>query len=256
MSKTPLYSQLCGTAPLVMGIVNVTPDSFYAPSRTESVAEAVAQAQRMVREGAAVIDVGACSTRPGSQPVDEDDEWQRLLPVLEALRTEFPSVPLSVDTFRPSVARRCVELFGPLLINDVSGGEAAIPGVPYVLTCPDADPMAFFASRLPRLAQRGVGEVILDPGFGFGKTLEDNYRILSHLADLQTFGLPLLVGLSRKSMVYKPLGIAPSEALTGTTVLHTVALQRGASILRVHDVAEAVTAVRLLHLLSNPNTLS
>ena len=256
MSDTSLYRLLSSTTPLVMGIVNVTPDSFYAPSRTEGVAEAVAQAQRMVREGAAVIDVGACSTRPGSQPVTEDEEWQRLLPVLEALHDELPSVPLSVDTFRPSVAHRCVQRFGPLLVNDVSGGEAALPGVPYVLTCPDADPMAFFAQRLPQLAQRGVEEVILDPGFGFGKTIEDNYRILSHLSDLQTFGLPVLVGLSRKSMVYKPLGIKPSEALTGTTVLHTVALQRGASILRVHDVAEAVTAVRLLHLLYNPNTLS
>ena len=256
MSDTSLYRLLSSTTPLVMGIVNVTPDSFYAPSRTEGVAEAVAQAQRMVREGAAVIDVGACSTRPGSQPVAEDEEWQRLLPVLEALHDELPSVPVSVDTFRPSVAHRCVQRFGPLLVNDVSGGEAALPGVPYVLTCPDADPMAFFAQRLPQLAQRGVEEVILDPGFGFGKTIEDNYRILSHLSDLQTFGLPVLVGLSRKSMVYKPLGIKPSEALTGTTVLHTVALQRGASILRVHDVAEAVTAVRLLHLLYNPNTPS
>lgn len=256
MSDTSLYRLLSSTTPLVMGIVNVTPDSFYAPSRTEGVAEAVAQAQRMVREGAAVIDVGACSTRPGSQPVAEDEECQRLLPVLEALHDELPSVPLSVDTFRPSVAHRCVQRFGPLLVNDVSGGEAALPGVPYVLTCPDADPMVFFAQRLPQLAQRGVEEVILDPGFGFGKTIEDNYRILSHLSDLQTFGLPVLVGLSRKSMVYKPLGIKPSEALTGTTVLHTVALQRGASILRVHDVAEAVTAVRLLHLLYNPNTPS
>lgn len=256
MSDTSLYRLLSSTTPLVMGIVNVTPDSFYAPSRTEGVAEAVAQAQRMVREGAAVIDVGACSTRPGSQPVSEDEEWQRLLPVLEALHDELPSVPLSVDTFRPSVAHRCVQRFGSLFVNDVSGGEAALPGVPYVLTCPDADPMAFFAQRLPQLAQRGVEEVILDPGFGFGKTIEDNYRILSHLSDLQTFGLPVLVGLSRKSMVYKPLDIKPSEALTGTTVLHTVALQRGASILRVHDVAEAVTAVRLLHLLYNPNTPS
>lgn len=252
MNNATLYERLCGPSPLVMGIVNVTPDSFYSSSRVPSVTDACRRACAMAHEGAAIIDVGACSTRPGSQPVDEAEELRRLIPALEAIREALPDAILSVDTFRPSVAAACIRRVGEVIVNDVSGGDAAVngfPEAPYVLTCPDADPQSFFAARLPLLAQQGIHHVILDPGFGFGKTLDDNYRILAHLASLRTFGCPLLVGVSRKSMVYKPLGTSPDEALTGTTVLHTVALMNGATILRVHDVPEAVTAVRLLSLL-------
>ena len=242
---------LDGRTPVIMGILNVTPDSFYAASRNTSVEGVVERARQMVAEGAAILDVGACSTRPQSTPVDETEERRRLLPALEAIHATLPDVPLSVDTFRSSVAEECVRCFGPfLIINDVSGGEAALPGVPYVLTCPTADPEAFFDEQLPLLAHKGVTDVILDPGFGFGKTVEDNYRILSHLSDLHRFGLPLLVGVSRKSMIYKLLGITPDEALNGTSVLHTIALQQGASILRVHDVREAAQCIRLLEMLN------
>lgn len=251
MEEMTIKNLLDGRTPVIMGILNVTPDSFYAASRNTSVEGVVERARQMVAEGAAILDVGACSTRPQSTPVDETEERRRLLPALEAIHAELPEVPLSVDTFRSSVAEECVRLFGPfLIINDVSGGEAALPGVPYVLTCPTADPESFFDEQLPLLAHKGVTDVILDPGFGFGKTVEDNYRILSHLSGLRRFGLPLLVGVSRKSMIYKPLGITPDEALNGTSVLHTIALRQGASILRVHDVREAAQCVRLLDMLN------
>jgi len=243
--------------PVIMGILNVTPDSFFAASRNSSVEEAVERARQMVSDGAAILDIGACSTRPGSDPVDEKEELRRLLPAVEAIHGALPDVLLSVDTFRPTVAAECVRCFGPfLIINDVSGGEAALPGVPYVLTCPTADPDSFFAERLPELAAKGVTDVILDPGFGFGKTVEDNYHILSHLSDLHRFDLPVLVGVSRKSMIYKPLGITPNEALNGTTVLHTLALLQGAAILRVHDVREASECIRLVALSSLSRPLS
>ena len=251
MDGRTLNSLSDSPVPVIMGILNVTPDSFYAASRVTSVDEVVERARQMVADGAAIVDVGACSTRPQSTPVGEEEELQRLLPALEAIHAALPEVPLSVDTFRPSVAAECVRRFGPsLIINDVSGGEAALAGVPYVLMCPTADPEAFFEERLPQLAEKGVTDIILDPGFGFGKTVEDNYRILSHLSDLHRFGLPLLVGVSRKSMIYKPLGITPAEALNGTTVLHTIALQQGAAILRVHDVSAAAQCIRLNQLLS------
>lgn len=240
-----------GCTPVVMGILNVTPDSFYAASRSATVEAVLERACQMMADGASILDVGACSTRPGAAFATEDEECSRLFPALEAIREALPDVALSVDTFRPSVAAECVRRFGPLLIiNDVSGGEAALAGVPYVLTCPTADPEAFFDERLPQLAEKGVSDIILDPGFGFGKTIEDNYRILSHLSDLHRFGLPLLVGVSRKSMIYKPLGITPAEALNGTTVLHAIALQQGAAILRVHDVSAAVQCIRLIQILN------
>ena len=251
MEKKTIKNLLDGHSPVIMGILNVTPDSFYAASRNTSVEGVVERARQMVAEGAAILDVGACSTRPQSTPVDEMEERRRLFPALEGIHAALPDVPLSVDTFRPSVARECVRRFGPfLIINDVSGGEAALPGVPYILTCPMADPKAFFDEQLPLLAQKGVTDVILDPGFGFGKTLEDNYRILSRLSDLHRFGFPLIIGVSRKSMIYKLLGITPDEALNGTSVLHTIALQQGASILRVHDVREAAQCIRLFQMLN------
>lgn len=254
--------------PVVMGILNVTPDSFYADSRLvnacaqpiltagdtdETVASRLAdtralreRACQMAAEGAGVLDVGACSTRPGSQPVSEEEELRRLLPALATVREVLPEMPLSVDTFRRRVAEECVRRFGRLLINDVSGGEAALPGMPYVLTCTDNDPQAFFARRIPELRAAGIDELWLDPGFGFGKTLDDNYRILAELEALQTFGYPLLVGMSRKSMIYKVLGVTPEDALTGTVTLDVLALQKGASVLRVHDVLPAVQTVTLL----------
>jgi len=251
MDERSLKSLCDSPVPVIMGILNVTPDSFYAASRLSSVDEVVSRARQMVADGAAMLDVGACSTRPQSTPVEEDEELRRLLPALEAIHAALPEVPLSVDTFRPSVAEECVRRFGPfLIINDVSGGEAALAGVPYVLMCPTTDPESFFDERIPQLAEKGVTDIVLDPGFGFGKTVEDNYRILSHLSNLRHFGLPVLVGVSRKSMIYKPLGITPAEALNGTSVLHAIALQQGADILRVHDVPAAVQCIRLNQLLT------
>lgn len=239
-----------GASPVIMGILNVTPDSFYAASRSASADEVVRRGLQMVADGADMLDVGACSTRPGSIPASEEEELARLLPALEGIRLALPELPLSIDTFRPSVAAECIRRFGSLIVNDVSGGAAALAGVPYVLTCPTAEPEAFFAEQLPLLASKGVTDVILDPGFGFGKTVEENFGILSRLSVLRRFGRPLLVGVSRKSMIYKTLGITPEEALNGTTVLHTFALLHGADILRVHDVREAVECLRLVQMLN------
>lgn len=245
--------------PVVMGILNVTPDSFYAPSRCADGTSLRERACQMALEGAGILDIGACSTRPGSTPVTEEEELQRLLPALEVVRDALPEMPLSIDTFRRSVAAECVRRFGPLLINDVSGGDAALPGMPYVLTCPDADPMTFFTQRIPRLLDAGIDDLYLDPGFGFGKRLMDNYRILSHLEDLLPLGYPLLVGVSRKSMIYKVLDTTPTGSLEGTVTLGTLALQKGAAILRVHDVLPAVQSVALLRRLGalpEPTTMN
>lgn len=251
----PWETLLAGTVPSVMGILNVTPDSFHAPSRTDAAGVAARGAQ-MVAEGAAVLDIGACSTRPGSLPVSEDEELRRLLPAVEAVRAELPEVLLSVDTFRPRVAAECLRRFGPLMVNDVSGTlwqqmAPAVGPFPYVLTCPDAHPAPFFQRTLPELRQRGFRHVVLDPGFGFGKTLEENYALMASLPSLQPLGCPLLVGVSRKSMVTRVLHVDAADALNGTTVLHTIALLGGASILRVHDVREACQAVTLVQQIKN-----
>ena len=257
--------------PQVMGIVNVTPDSFFAASRTEGVEAVVARARQILDEGGSIIDVGACSTRPDSSPVSEDEEWQRLAPTLEALRRALPEAVVSVDTFRASVARRSVGEFGVDIINDVSGGDAdaamfetvAELHVPYVLTHNDASLAAqpnlaadevlasvarYLAERTQRLHALGVADVVLDPGFGFGKTMEQNYTLMRRLPDLMK-AFPshaLLVGISRKSMIWRLLNSSPDGALNGTTVLNALALQAGAHILRVHDVREAVEAVRII----------
>lgn len=256
--------------PQVMGILNVTPDSFYAASRVQEEAAIRERAAQILSDGAAFIDVGAFSTRPGASEVSGDQEMLRLDMALTIIRQTFPDALVSVDTFRAGVARRCVRDFGVQLINDVSGGllddalfeTVAELQVPYVLThsggLADAPTTAsetfvedicrFFAERLQRLYELGVADVILDPGFGFGKTLEQNYQLMHRLADI--VGLfpdnPVLVGVSRKSMIYKLLEITPEEALNGTTVLHALALQAGAHILRVHDVHEAVEVVRII----------
>lgn len=264
--------------PWVMGIVNATPDSFFAASRSANGEAAVVRARQLMDEGADILDVGACSTRPGAEPVDAETEWQRLAPVLEALRREWPESLLSVDTFRASVARRSVEEFGINVINDISAGEldeAMFPTVaelrvPYVLMhggsaasmlsedMTDGDVLLssvarYLAARLQQLYALGVSDVLLDPGFGFGKTLGQNYSLLRRLPALAVAfpGVPFLVGVSRKSMIHRLLDISPDEALNGTTVLNTLALQAGAHILRVHDVRQAVEAVRIWERLNN-----
>lgn len=262
--------------PVVMGILNVTPDSFYAASRVETEEAIAVRACQIADEGGAIIDVGACSTRPGSAPVSEEEEMTRLRLALPIVRREVPDAVISVDTFRPAVARMAVEELGADIINDVGplpGGTtatpypvgreatpcpvgraicAAHPAVPYILTSQEPtlrDTLLFFSKEVEHLRSLGHKDIILDPGFGFGKTVEQNYKLLSQLERLLVMELPVLVGLSRKSMIYKPLGITPNEALNGTTALHAVALMKGASILRVHDVKEAVQTLRLHHLL-------
>lgn len=239
--------------PQVMGIVNLTPDSFYAASRKQTDVEIVARCHQILLEGASMIDVGACSTRPGGELVSEQEEMERLCNGLRVIRKELPDAVLSIDTFRPQVARMCVEEFGADIINDVEGGEemfqtASRLRIPYIYMSRKAtvhDVLIDFAQTVQRLRDLGQKDIILDPGFGFGKTLEQNFQLLSELEKLLVMELPLLVGMSRKRMVWQTLQVTPDESLNGTTVLNTVALQKGASILRVHDVREAVEAVRL-----------
>jgi len=253
--------------PLVMGILNATTESFYEASQMHT-ADAVAErALTMLREGASIIDVGGCSTKPGLAPVSEGEEMRRLGMALAAIRKVAPEAIVSVDTFRASIAERCVREFGVQMINDVSGGEAdermfatvANLQVPYVLTCDKGswtELMYDLAERINRLHLMGVNDVIVDPGFGFGKTLDDNYRLMAHLEELHLLECPLLVGVSRKSMIHKHLDITPTEALNGTTVLHTVALTKGAHILRVHDVKAAREAILITEKLKDSSVKS
>ena len=253
--------------PVVMGILNATPDSFY---KHEEGAEALAHhALQMLEEGASILDVGACSTRPGFTPPDEEEEMRRLKEALSALRKVAPKAILSVDTFRASVAKMCVEGFGVQMVNDISGGEldkemfktVAELDVPYILThnatideTEDAPFMAALlremGSKVETLHELGVCDIIIDPGFGFGKTLEQNYILMRNLEVLHELNLPLLVGVSHKSMIYKLLNVTPDEALNGTTALQTVALEKGAHILRAHEVREAVECVKIINKLS------
>ena len=253
--------------PVVMGILNATPDSFY---KHEEGAEALAHhALQMLEEGASILDVGACSTRPGFTPPDEEEEMRRLKEALSALRKVAPKAILSVDTFRASVAKMCVEGFGVQMVNDISGGEldkemfktVAELGVPYILThnatIDETEDAPFMAAllremggKVEALHELGVCDIILDPGFGFGKTLEQNYILMRNLEVLHELNLPLLVGVSHKSMIYKLLNVTPDEALNGTTALQTVALEKGAHILRAHEVREAVECVKIINKLS------
>ena len=247
--------------PRVMGILNVTPDSFYAGSRKQTEREIASRALQIVEEGGAIIDVGACSTRPGANETTEAEEMNRLRFGLDIIRRELPDTILSVDTFRPDVARMAVEEFGAGIINDVSEGVnpaifrmVAQLRVPYVLTSVQPtlrEMLLSFAEKVQKLRDLGAKDVILDPGFGFGKTLEQNYRLLNELEKLSVMELPLLVGISRKSMIYKLLDITPDEALNGTTVLNTLSLMKGASILRVHDVKEAMECCKLTRQLND-----
>ncbi|WP_028909336.1 dihydropteroate synthase [Prevotella sp. AGR2160] len=258
--------------PQVMGILNVTPDSFFAGSRKQTEAEIADRANQIVREGGTIIDVGGFSTRPGAQEVSAEEEARRLKFALGIVRREQPDVPVSVDTYRPEVARRCIEEWGVDIINDVSeGGITGIVDtpleqqsgdtvpemfrlvgelkVPYILMSVQADlktMMLNFAREIQQLRDLGAKDIILDPGFGFGKTLEGNYRLMDEMDKLEVFELPLLVGISRKRMIHQLLGITVDESLNGTTVLNTIALMRGANILRVHDVLPAVQAVKII----------
>lgn len=256
--------------PKVMGILNVTPDSFYAESRTQTEEAVAARAEQIAAQGGAIIDVGAYSSRPGAVDVDVKEEMRRLRTGLEVIRRIVPDVPLSVDTFRADVARMCVEEYGVAMVNDISGGEldadmfrtVARLHVPYVLMhmkgCPRdmqvsphyedvrTELLQYFVHKIAALADLGVCDVVVDPGFGFGKSMEHNYELLAHLDDFDILERPLLVGLSRKSMIYDVLETSAVEALNGTTVLNTVAVLKGADFLRVHDVRAAVEVVRLV----------
>ena len=243
------------STPQVMGILNVTPDSFYADSRKQTEEDIVLRTQQILQEGASIIDVGACSTRPDSEPATEAEEMERLRYALAIVRREAPDAIVSVDTFRPAVARMAVEEFGVDIINDVSEGAdekmfrtVARLGVPYILMSVQPtmrEMLLHFAREVDELRSLGQKDIVLDPGFGFGKTLEQNYEVMNGLEQLDMLHLPILVGISRKSMIYKLLHTEPSEALNGTTVLNTIALMKGTSILRVHDVKEAVETVML-----------
>ena len=256
--------------PQVMGILNATPDSFYEGSRKQTERDIAERALQIVDEGGTMIDVGAFSTRPGANEVSEEEELNRLRFALGIVRRELPDAIVSVDTYRPLVDRQCVEEWGADMINDVSeGGLTGIVNtplkeqynmfqtiaslrVPYILMSVRStlrEMLLAFAEEIQRLHELGVCDVIIDPGFGFGKTLEQNYQLMKELDKLLVLDLPLLVGVSRKSMIYKLLDGTPSTALNGTTVLHTMALQKGASILRVHDVREAVETIKIVSLL-------
>lgn len=261
--------------PKVMGILNVTPDSFYGGSRKQTEDDIRQRVEQMLDEGADIIDIGAYSSRPGAADVSPKEEMERLARGLDIIRTEHPEAVVSVDTFRADVARLCVEDFGVDIINDISGGEldaemfttVASLGVPYILMHMKGTPqnmqqspsyenlvpevMYYFSEKVRQLRQLGVKDIILDPGFGFAKTLEHNYELLRQMQELKVFELPLLVGISRKSMIYRLLGSTPEESLNGTTVLNTLALTKGASILRVHDVKQAVEAVKIVQKMYN-----
>ena len=261
--------------PRVMGILNVTPDSFYAGSRTQTEAEIVRRVKQIVSEGAAIIDIGAYSSRPNADNVSAREEMERLRMGLKILFEIQPDAVVSVDTFRADVARMCVEEDGVAIINDIAAGEmdanmfhtVAALNVPYIMMHMQGTPQSmqqhphydnllkevflYFARKVQQLRDLGVKDIILDPGFGFGKTMEHNYELLSHLEEFRIFELPLLVGVSRKSMIYRLLDITPQEALNGTTVLDTICLLKGADILRVHDVKEAVETVRIVQAMRN-----
>lgn len=267
------------STPQVMGILNITPDSFYAGSRVEDEAEITRRVTQIISEGADMIDVGAYSSRPGADDVTPEEEMKRLRKGLGIVRKLYPEAVVSVDTFRADVAQMCVEEFDVQIINDISGGmldanmfaTVARLGVPYILMHMKGTPqtmqdqphydnvvrevMLYFAEKVQQLRDLGAKDIILDPGFGFAKTLDHNYQLMEHLEDFRLLELPILVGVSRKSMIYRLLDSTPQEALNGTTVLNTVALMKGANILRVHDVKECVEAVRITETMRNHHAI-
>ncbi|MEX0315298.1 MAG: dihydropteroate synthase [Allomuricauda sp.] len=260
------------TTPKVMGILNLTPDSFYDGGKYNNEAHILKQVEKMLTDGATFIDMGAYSSRPGAEHVAEDDELKRLFPILELILKNFPETLVSVDTFRSKVASESLQR-GAALINDISAGNLdenmfATIGqyqVPYIMMHLKGTPQSmqkkvvyndlikdlrfYFSEKMSKAAQHKINDVIIDPGFGFAKTTEQNYTLLNHMDLFKTFEVPLLIGLSRKSMIYKILNSSPSEALNGTTALHTIALLKGANILRVHDVKEARECVELIEAL-------
>lgn len=261
--------------PKVMGILNVTPDSFYSGSRKQTEEDIRNRVKQIIDEGGQMIDIGAYSSRPGADDVSTQEEMARLRHGMKIVNEMAPDMPVSVDTFRADVAKMCVEELGVGIINDISGGEldkrmfetVAKLGVPYILMHMKGTPqtmqqaphyddlmkeiMLYFAEKIQKLRDLGQKDIILDPGYGFAKTIEHNYELLGHQEMLHVFELPLLVGISRKSMIYRLLGSSPEESLNGTSVLNTIALQKGASILRVHDVKECVEVVKIVKMMEN-----
>jgi dihydropteroate synthase len=260
--------------PLVMGILNLTPDSFYDGGRYTNAEAWISQTERMIEEGASIIDLGAVSTRPGAQHVTEPEEIARLIPAIRTLTSRFPKTVFSVDTFRSNVAKLAADA-GAGIINDISGGKmdeslietVAATGLPYILMHMQGTPATmqlnpdyknvtseigdFFEKKIRFLNESGIHDLILDPGFGFGKSIAHNYKILRELIDFKQYGFPILVGISRKSMIYKLLDITPEEALPATSALHLTAILNGADILRVHDVKEAIQMIKLFKTYTN-----
>lgn len=258
------------STPAVMGILNVTPDSFYDGGSYQSEAKIIGRIHQIVEEGGRIIDVGAYSSRSGAAAVSEKEEIGRLMPAVELIRKYYPHIPVSIDTFRAKVAKEVNTCMGTVIVNDISGGTmdetmfdyVSQAGIPYVMMHIQGTPETmqknpeyadvvkevgqFFQERIARLEAAGFRQIILDPGFGFGKTLQHNYELLDGMETYKSFGYPLLAGISRKSMIYKLLGGTPADALNGTTVLNTISLLKGADILRVHDVKEAVEAVKIV----------
>lgn len=266
------------SVPQVMGILNVTPDSFYSGSRMQTEADITARARQILDEGASIIDIGAYSSRPQAEHISPEEEIKRLRVGLEVVNRNHPGAVVSVDTFRAQVAEYCVKEHGVAIINDIAAGEmdaqmfetVARLGVPYIMMHMQGTPQSmqrephyenllrevflYFARKVQQLRDLGVKDIVIDPGFGFGKTLEHNYELMAHLEEFSIFELPLLAGVSRKSMIYRLLGGTPQDALNGTTVLDTIALMKGADILRVHDVREAVETVTIVTAMRNAGT--
>ena len=264
-------------SPQVMGILNITPDSFYAGSRKQTEADILSRTRQILEEGASIIDIGAYSSRPNAEHISPDDEMQRLRTALHLINRDFPDAVISIDTFRADVARMCVEEYGAAIINDISAGQMdeqmfttiAQLGVPYIIMHMQGTPQDmqtnphyenlmkevffYFSEKVQKLRDLGVKDIILDPGFGFGKTLEHNYQLMNHLEEFSVFDLPLLVGISRKSMIYKLLESTPEEALNGTSILNTIALLKGANFLRVHDVKAATEAIAIVQKMKSCN---
>jgi dihydropteroate synthase len=258
--------------PVVMGIINVTPDSFFDGGKYKTEKKVLKRAEDILEQGGAVIDIGAVTTKPGSEGIPTKDEIERLLPAVKAVKKEFPDAFISIDTYRSWVALKVIEECGPCMVNDVSGGNfddhmfdtIGKLGVPYVLMHMQGTPLKmqqnpeygdiirdismFFTEQVKKLTKAGVKDVIIDPGFGFGKNLEHNFELLNRLDSFKVFQLPLMVGVSRKSMICKLLNVKSEDALNGTSVVNTLALMGGADLLRVHDVNEAVEAVRILNM--------
>ncbi len=268
------------STPVVMGILNATPDSFYPRSRLLNPEDAVARAREMLEQGAKIVDVGAVSSRPGAEEVTEEEELNRLSPVIEAIRREIPDCAVSVDTWRGSVAREMYERYGIHMVNDISAGQMdqsmfqvmASLGIPYVIMHMQGKPsnmqdaplyenvvdelLQFFGERVDKLRKKGINDIVIDPGFGFGKTLEQNYELLTHMDAFRIFELPLMVGLSRKSMINKVLETDSDHSLVGTTAAHMAALINGASILRVHDVRAAIETIKIFEQIVQSRTRS